>query len=500
MVLSRYTLKNIEPQGLIVPDESVFELPERVLQFGTGASLRGLPDYFIDKANRQGMFNGRIVGVKLNNQGESAAFERQDGLYTVCIRGWEAGVRVEENIINSSISRVLSAADQWEQVLACAHDQHMQVIISNTSEVGIQLINEDIRRMPPASFPGKLLAFLYERFRAFDGSAKSGMVIIPTELIPDNGRVLESIVLELAHLNGLEEEFIEWLEVHNCFCNSLVDRIVPNEAGAEAQLAIENAFGYSDPLLTISEVRRFWAIEGGEAVKAVLSFAAADNNVVIEPDITGYMELKLRLLNGTHTLCCGLAYLAGLETVQQAMEEKGMAAFISGLMLNELVPALPYKVNASEAEEFGKNVLDRFRNPHVLHHWKDICKQYTSKMKMRNIPVLLEHYKKFGSVPELFALGFAGYLLFSRPVRQEGGKYFGRYNGQEYPIQDKMAGVLLKSWNNLAPHKLVKEVLSNTSLWGEDLSVLPGFYESVCRKLELLMREGAKRIINQFTQ
>ncbi|MEI6946014.1 tagaturonate reductase [Paraflavisolibacter sp. H34] len=499
MVLSRYTLKNIEQQGLIVPDESVFELPERVLQFGTGASMRGLPDYFIDKANRQGLFNGRIVGVKLNGQGDSAAFEKQDGLYTVCVRGWEDGVRVEENIINSSISRVLSAADEWEQVLECAHSHSMQVILSNTTELGIQLVNEDIRRRPPVSFPGKLLAFLYERFRAFDGSAKSGMVIVPTELIPDNGKLLESIVLELAHLNGLEEEFMEWLETHNHFCNSLVDRIVTNEPGGEMQSVLENEFGYSDQLLTLSEVRRFWAIEGSEEVRQVLSFAAADTNVVIEPDITGYMELKLRLLNGTHTLCCGLAFLAGFDTVQQAMEEKGMEAFISGLMLDELVPALPYNINAGEAGAFGKNVLDRFRNPHVQHHWKDICKQYTSKMKTRNIPVLLAHYKKFQSVPERLALGFAAYLLYTRPVRQEGGRSYGQCKDREYLLNDKMAGAVMKSWNNLAPHKFVREVLSNTSLWGEDLAALPGFCESVSRKLELLMREGARNVIHQFT-
>src|SRR5439155_20467046 len=144
-----------------------------------------------------------------------------------CIRGLENGEKVEEQVVNSSISRVLSAQAEWEQVLECALDANMQVIISNTTEVGIQLINDDIRKHPPVSFAGKLLAFLYERFKAFEGSAHSGMVIVPTELITDNGRKLESIVLELAHLNGLEEGFIEWVENHNCFCNSLVDRIVP---------------------------------------------------------------------------------------------------------------------------------------------------------------------------------------------------------------------------------------------------------------------------------
>src|SRR5215212_3697564 len=122
MILSRYTLKNIPSKGIEMPTENMFELPEKVLQFGTGVLLRGLPDYFIDKANRQGIFNGRIVVVKSTAQGDTAAFDKQDGLYTLCIRGLEKGEKVEENIITSSVSRVLSATKEWSKVLECAHN------------------------------------------------------------------------------------------------------------------------------------------------------------------------------------------------------------------------------------------------------------------------------------------------------------------------------------------------------------------------------------------
>src|SRR5919112_33783 len=100
MILSQYSLKNIHHPSLILPGPDVFELPEKILQFGTGVLLRGLPDFFIDRANRQGIFNGRIVVVKSTSQGDTSAFEKQDGLYTVCVRGIEEGKKVEENIIN----------------------------------------------------------------------------------------------------------------------------------------------------------------------------------------------------------------------------------------------------------------------------------------------------------------------------------------------------------------------------------------------------------------
>src|SRR6185312_6530896 len=113
MILSRYNLKKINAPGLHKPDTELFDLPEKVLQFGTGVLLRGLPDYFIDKANRHGMFNGRVVVIKSTDGGDAGAFDRQDGLYTLCVRGIEDGHKVEENIISSAISRVLSARDQW---------------------------------------------------------------------------------------------------------------------------------------------------------------------------------------------------------------------------------------------------------------------------------------------------------------------------------------------------------------------------------------------------
>lgn len=129
------------------------------MQFGTGVLLRALPDYFIDKANKQGLFNGRIVVVK-STDSDSSAFDRQDGLYTVCVRGVENGKTVEENIINASVSRVLSAKTEWKRILECAHNPEMKIVFSNTTEVGIQLVQDDITNEPPVSFPASCWPFV----------------------------------------------------------------------------------------------------------------------------------------------------------------------------------------------------------------------------------------------------------------------------------------------------------------------------------------------------
>ncbi|MGI4020759.1 MAG: tagaturonate reductase [Janthinobacterium lividum] len=498
MTLSQDNLKNINQPELITPDASIFNLPEKVLQFGTGVLLRGLPDYFIDKANREGIFNGRIVVVKSTSAGSSAGFDQQNGLYTLCVKGIEKGQKVEENIVCSAISRVLTATESWKEILECAHHPEMQIIISNTTEVGIQLVEESIEANPPASFPGKLLAFLVERYNALNGSEESGMVIIPTELIVGNGEKLKSIVLELAKFNGLNEALISWIDQHNSFCNSLVDRIVPGKPDAETVAEFQEKAGYEDELLTVSEVYRLWAIEGDEKVKAVLSFAEADKGVIIAPNIEIYRELKLRMLNGTHTLTCGLAFLAGFTTVKEAMDNEIFAGFASELMTEEIASAIPYEVSRTQTDDFAAQVLDRFRNPHIKHNWIGITVQFSAKLKMRVVPVLLNHYQKSDQIPYHIALGFAAYLAFMRVQKEEGGKYFGELNGKSYPITDDLAHFFYGLKNSIPADLWAHTILNNTDLWGTDLTLLPGFLATVQQNYEAINEQGVLNVIEQL--
>jgi tagaturonate reductase len=465
---------------LDLPNANVFDLPEKVLQFGTGVLLRGLCDYFIDKANKKGIFNGRVVVVKSTDKGGADDFNEQDGLYTHLVKGVENGQPVEESILNAAISRTLSARTQWHEILHCAKKPEMQVVISNTTEVGITLMEGDkITNNPPVSFPVKLLAFLHERWKHFEGSASSGMVIIPTELLVNNGDILKDIVLQQAEKNGLEPQFIEWLKQHNHFCNSLVDRIVPGKPDKEMIEELQAKTGYQDNLMVLSEVYRLWAIQGNEHVRSVLTFAQADSGVIIEKDIEIYRELKLRMLNGTHTLQCGMSYLLGFRLIKDVMANSYWSRIITNLMLGEIALAIPYKIDSKVRDRFGRMVLDRFRNPFLNHKLLDISVQYTTKMKMRNIPILLQYYKEFGKPPELFAMGFAAYLQFMKGEKEVNGTYYGESNGEYYPINCNFAPYFYEQWQNFDLGK----ILANRSLWGEDLTQLDGFEEAVRKYL-----------------
>ncbi len=494
MQLSKQTIGQIAAQpGLDIPNEKIFELPEKVLQFGTGVLLRALPDHFIDRANKQGIFNGRVVVVK-STDSDSSAFDKQDGLYTVCVRGVENGITVQENIINAAISRVLGAKTEWQRILECAHNPEMKIIISNTTEVGIQLVDDSIESDPPVSYPGKLLAFLYERFKAFNGSKESGMVIVPTELITDNGTKLESIVLELAHRNNIDFKFIEWLENHNTFCNSLVDRIVPGKPNAADSKKLDNELGYTDELLTMSEAFRLWAIEGDEQVKEVLSFYKADESLKIVPDINLFKELKLRLLNGTHSFNCGLAFLSGFDITRDAVTDPVFSVFATNLM-QEIAHAIPFAIDEKIKADFAKRVFERFCNPFIDHQWQSITVQYTSKMKMRNMPLLTRHYELTDAVPMHMATGFAGFLLYMKVTRKEGSKYFGERNGKEYEIKDDSAAYFHGIWDDHTAAEVAELVMQNEELWELDLTKFPGLLNAVRDQLHEFAIKGVLNTI-----
>lgn len=504
MQLSKETVVQSGLSNLSVPDSSIYELPEKILQFGSGVLLRGLIDYFIDKANKEGNFNGRIVVVHSIEKDRPVEHEKQDYLYTHCLRGIQDGKVYEEYVANASISRVLLALYEWDKVLECAADPGIEIVFSNTTEVGIVMHADDnISAFPPASFPGKMLALLYKRFKTFNGDPAKGWTIVPAELIADNGSKLQSIIIELAHLNKMEYEFIDWVENSCRFCNTLVDRIVPGKLPPAEQANVEEKLGYTDGMMIMSEVYSLWAIETSDAsVKDILSFAKSNPGVIITDNINKYRELKLRLLNGTHTFVCGLAYLAGFETVKDAMKDKVFNKFVYELMANEISPCIiGDQITNEQALAFSKSVIERFENPFIDHKWLSITLNYTYKMKARNLFLLLEYFKRNTQVPEHMALSFAAYLLFNRcqPAADKGFEGTGP-KGEKYSLQDDEASYFHQLWQNEKPEQIAMNVLANQTLWDNDLSALPGFYDAVVYYLNQFLEHGVANTLKQFKE
>ncbi len=397
-------------------------LPEKVLQFGTGVLLRGLPDYFINKANKKGVFQGSIVVVKSTKVGGISDFEQQDNLYHHLIKGVVSGKDVYELHENTSISRVLVATSQWREILQVAESPELKIVISNTTEAGLVFDPNDIQiSNTPSSFPGKLLAILWHRWNHFTpNSNDGGLIILPTELIPDNGNILKKIIIDLAELQQLPKAFMQWLQQANDFCNTLVDRIVTGNLPQNEQTQLETQLGYKDHLLITSEPFALWAIETSkQSTLDELSFSQVDASVVVSTSIAKFRELKLRLLNGTHTFCCALAILAGFETVKAAMANKEFNKFIFQLLDDEIAPCvLSSDISISDTQHFIKVVLDRFSNPNIEHQWKSIAMNYTEKIKMRNLFLIEKYINLTDTVPIRMSICIAAFFVYQEKIDQ----------------------------------------------------------------------------------
>ncbi len=471
MKLTRSILQEIDGvDRLILPTEEQLGYPEKVLQFGTGVLLRGLPDQYISEANRAGKFQGRVVVVKSTQQGTTDDFADQDGLYTLCVKGIDNGKLVNQAYVNAAISRVLSAVEDWTVILEFAKSNDLSVVTSNTTEVGIVYTEENIFDGVPTSFPGKLLAILHARFVHFNGDLSKGLVIIPAELIEENGSKLADILNRLAVHNQLGEDFIQWLSQANPICNTLVDRIVPGKLSATDQATTETSLGYSDALMIMAEPFGLWAIEStDQRVIDALGFCDEEKGCKVVPSIQKFKEMKLRLLNASHTFSCGVSMLAGMEFVKDSMNNEAIQSFISQLALEEIAGAITGdKISPAEATAFGKAVLDRFANPFLEHKWVSIAAQFTLKMNIRCLPLIISTYEKTGLLPLKMLIGFSAYLVQMNLANSDG---------------------LATSLSN---------VLSDTETWGQDLTAIPGFLDKVLEMTASIQTSGILKTIHQL--
>lgn len=169
------------------------QYPEKVLQFGEGNFLRAFADWQIDQLNQLTDFNGSVVAVQPRGSEKIKRLNEQDGLFTLFLRGIKDGKPAEEHMIVKSISRGIDLFSDYDSFKRLAAQEELRFIISNTTEAGITFEKGDrLEDRPQKTFPGKLAAFLYFRYKAFAGDAEKGCIVLPCELVEENGRKLKA--------------------------------------------------------------------------------------------------------------------------------------------------------------------------------------------------------------------------------------------------------------------------------------------------------------------
>lgn len=483
--------------------------PVKVLQFGEGNFLRAFVDYMFDVVNEKTDFNGGVVIVKPIEFGNLDRFHDQECQYTLQLRGIVDGEPKKETRIITTVTDAVAAIEDYDKYDAYAKLDSLRFVVSNTTEAGIVFDETDeFAAKPPKTFPGKLTKLLYERYEHFNGAADKGLIMIPCELIADNGIELKKCIVKFIELWNLGDDFKNWVDTACSFCPTLVDRIVPGYPRDEAE-ALCKEFGYEDQLIDTAEIFGLWVIEGDknlplEQLKKELPFDKAGLPVVFTEDHHPYKERKVRILNGAHTSFVLASYLAGNDLVKQSMDDSVIREYMEETLSDEIIPTL--SLPAEECKEFAGAVTARFQNPYIKHKLLDISLNSVSKWEARCMPSFLGYVKKFNKLPKYLTFSIAALMCFYSTQKEgevNGGRcLIGTRGNDEYAIRDDQAVLDFFLANSAKPAKeFAQAYLSNTKFFGgEDLSKIDGLVDTVAGYIDDVRNRGMRAVVDDLVK
>ncbi len=402
--------------------------PVKIIQFGGGVFLRGFFDWMLQKANDSGVYSGNLVIVRSKTGGNDPLMEQNYNYTHLARDGKHNDITLVDSICGS-----VNANENYEEFLALAQNPDTDVIVSNTTEAGIVYEKcEYPKDSCPNSYPAKLCALLYQRYKNSLGS----VLIVPCELIENNADRLKEIVKRHASDWGLEDGFFDYLD--SCsFRNTLVDRIVSGKSEEKIEL------DYIDKNVNTSEYFHLFVIEGESDSR--LPFDKIALNVRYVPSVQMYRTIKVRILNGAHTSMIPYALLNNVESVGECLKNEKISTHLKNC-LDEIVDSLD--IDRKEAEEYRDSVIERFSNPYIHHRCQSIALNSVSKFKVRVLPSILDYEKRYNKAPK--NLVFALHMLIE-------------FYKKGTPSDSDEVKQKLKNGS-------VEEILSDVSLWGQDIS------------------------------
>lgn len=462
--------------------------PIRIMQFGEGNFLRGFIDWMVKKANDKGLMNAHVVLVQPLAFGRVEELRKQDFLYTVILQGLnEEKKAVKTHEIIDVIDDGVNPYTEWDKYLSYGASKDLNVIVSNTTEAGIAYdpkdITDDILNHAAASYPGKLYALLYKRYKALGMDGE--IAIMPCELIDDNGDKLKEVLLKIAEGRNDEDKegFIAYLNKSCHFTSSLVDRITPGFPRDEFKELCEQ-YGYVDNNMVKAEYFNLLVYRKEAFCEKVFPLDKIGEPVhcIYVDDVHPYKQRKVRILNGSHTSLVPVAYLSGHNEVRESLLDPVIEKFLKEEQHDEIVPT----VHVKDVEKFAHDVFDRFMNPYVHHALMSIALNSIPKFRERDLPTVLDDIKMNGRLPTHLVFALAALIKFYDGKRTVNGKE------EEIKLQDNPDYIkfMRNAWDayykDHDAQALAHKVLSNTDFWAQDLSKIAGLEDLVTKDLELI--------------
>ena len=470
--------------------------PEKIIQFGEGNFLRAFVDWIVKNMNDTTDFNASVVVLQgTRNAFPMTLLQGQDCMYHVNLQG-----RLNGEVVNSltridCLSRGLNPYEQFDAYMGLADQPEIRFVISNTTEAGITFSAESkFTDAPCENYPARLTQLLYRRFKTFNGAADKGLIIMPCELIFENGHHLKDCInktidLWKEDLGADYETFKNWFNTYNYVCATLVDRIVPGFPRKEIN-QIQEKLGYKDNVVVQGEAFHLWVIERPdnmsiEELRAEFPAEKAGLNVIITDSEAPYHERKVTLLNGPHTVLSPVSYLSGVDIVRDACNHPVLGEYIRKVQFDELMQTLNLPMD--ELKKYGESVLERFDNPYVDHQVTSIMLNSFPKFQTRDLPGLKTYLERKGELPKGIVLGLAAIITYYK-----GGK---RADGADIvPNDDQQIMQLLTDlWATGDTRKVAEGVLAADELIWKDhgnLNNIPGLTDLVVEYLDSIRDKG----------
>ena len=463
------------------------------MQFGEGNFLRAFVDWIIQSLNDAGAINANVAIVQPMPFGRVKELGEQDGLYTLRLEGIDKGKKVKNSQVIDVVGDCINPFEQYERFLSYAESEDLQVIISNTTEAGIAVDHTDTDfSVCPKSYPGKLLALLKRRYDHFGGDMSKGLAIIPCELIDNNGDELYRCLTELAMINEMDELFIKWMQTANHFTSTLVDRIVPGYPRNEIE-EIQKETGYIDNNVVKGEIFHLWVLKKEPFIQKIFPADSTGLNVIFADSIKPYKQRKVKILNGSHTAMVPIAYLCGIDTVGEAVNDPVVGKFVRDFVFDEVNPTIDLPQDQMVA--FANSVIERYQNPFIRHELMSIALNSTTKFRTRLLPTLQDYIRIKKALPQHLLFAFAALVEFHK----------GKRGDQDIALNDDP--VFLENWKNLWAEfdgdytKLATTVLGWTDAWEVDMNTLhPDLTATVAKYLKAMDTKGMNAAVKCFVE
>jgi fructuronate reductase len=489
LLLSQTALSSL-PEFVAVPRYDLQDVPIGIVHLGIGAFHRAHQATYTDDAIAAAGGAWGICGVSLRSPGIRDRLVPQDCLYTVVEKA-AAGTTYR---IVGSVREVLFRGDGLESIVARIAAPGTRIVSLTITEKGychdpssgvLNAVHPDIAHdliapEDPISAIG-LLALALDRRRA---QGAGPLTVLCCDNLPHNGRLVENMMKAYARERGAG--LAAWIAANVSFPSTMVDRIVP--ATTESDLAeVDRALGLLDAAPVVCEPFRQWVI-AGEFVAGRPAWERAGAQFVA--DVAPFEAMKLRLLNGSHSLLAYLGYLAGYETIWQVAAQPDFAAVMRALM-EEATPTLRLPADVDLAA-YKAALVERFGNPALPHRTQQIAMDGSQKLPQRLLDTVRANLAA-GRPIDCAALAVAGWMRYVSGLDEA---------GRPISVSDPLAADLARiaSAHRGDPAALARGLFGLAAVFGTDLPNDPRFTGAVTRWLESLFALGAARTVARAAQ